>query len=234
MSAAGASIPFQQLINGPHVHGSLYRDPDCSQRELEAIWYKVWVYIGHESEIPQPGDFVRRQIGLQPVIMMRGRRRQRRRLLQSLPSPRQPACATASTATPTSFRCPYHGWTYANDRRAARADIRGRLRRQSPPRGFQPHAAAARRTPIAAWCSQASARPASRLTSTWAGSRSSSTCSWTSRRPARSTSTPARRSCAISGNWKLLPENSLEGDYHGPFIHRVAFELHSRQHRPRT
>ena len=27
----------------------------------------------------------------------------------------------------------------------------------------------------------------------------------------------------------MLPENSLEGDYHGPFIHRVAFDLHSRQ-----
>jgi len=31
------------------------------------------------------------------------------------------------------------------------------------------------------------------------------------------------------GNWKLLPENSLEGDYHGPFIHRFAFEMHSRR-----
>ena len=31
------------------------------------------------------------------------------------------------------------------------------------------------------------------------------------------------------GNWKFLPENSLEGDYHGPFIHRIAFELHGRR-----
>src|SRR5262249_20891155 len=30
------------------------------------------------------------------------------------------------------------------------------------------------------------------------------------------------------GNWKMLPENSLEGDYHGPFIHRIAFELYAR------
>ena len=26
------------------------------ERELEAIWHKVWVYVGHESEIPKPGD----------------------------------------------------------------------------------------------------------------------------------------------------------------------------------
>jgi hypothetical protein len=30
------------------------------------------------------------------------------------------------------------------------------------------------------------------------------------------------------GNWKFHPENSMEGDYHGPFIHRIAFELHAR------
>jgi phenylpropionate dioxygenase-like ring-hydroxylating dioxygenase large terminal subunit len=54
MSAAGASILFNELINGPHVRGRLYRDPDLFARELEAIWYKVWVYIGHESEIRNP------------------------------------------------------------------------------------------------------------------------------------------------------------------------------------
>ena len=32
-----------------------------------------------------------------------------------------------------------------------------------------------------------------------------------------------------NGNWKFLPENSLEGDYHGPFLHRIAFELHSKR-----
>jgi phenylpropionate dioxygenase-like ring-hydroxylating dioxygenase large terminal subunit len=32
-----------------------------------------------------------------------------------------------------------------------------------------------------------------------------------------------------AGNWKFLPENSLEGDYHGPFIHRIAFELHGKR-----
>src|SRR6202035_5978497 len=54
------------------INGRVYRDADLFQRELEQIWYKVWVYIGHESEVPEPGCFVRRQIGLQPVIMVRG------------------------------------------------------------------------------------------------------------------------------------------------------------------
>src|SRR5665213_4117505 len=54
------------------INGRVYRDAELFQRELEQIWYRVWVYVGHESEVPAPGDFVRRQIGLQPVIMVRG------------------------------------------------------------------------------------------------------------------------------------------------------------------
>ena len=144
MSAAGASIPFNELINGPHVQGRLYRDPDLFARELEAIWYKVWVYIGHESEIPQPGDFVRRQIGLQPVIMIRdddgrvgvlfNRCRHRGNLV-----------CQREHGNVDVIRCPYHGWTYERCRRADRADLRGRLRRESPPRGFALARRAARR-----------------------------------------------------------------------------------------
>ncbi len=31
------------------------------------------------------------------------------------------------------------------------------------------------------------------------------------------------------GNWKYMPENSMEGDYHAPFIHKVAFELTAKR-----
>ena len=64
-------IDVGNLIQGSRIHGSLYRDPEVFERELNEIWYKVWVYVGHESEIPNPGDFVRRMIGRQPVIVVR-------------------------------------------------------------------------------------------------------------------------------------------------------------------
>ena len=65
-------LNYTEMTKGSRIHGSLYCDPGVFERELDAIWYKVWVYIGHESEIPAPGDYVRRQVGLQPVIMIRG------------------------------------------------------------------------------------------------------------------------------------------------------------------
>ena len=72
MSAEPSIIDWDALIHNSRIRGQLYRDPAVFEAEFEAIWHKVWVYVGHESEIPGRGDYVRRQIGRQPVIMLRG------------------------------------------------------------------------------------------------------------------------------------------------------------------
>ena len=53
------------------MHGRVYYDRDLFRAELQKIWHRVWVYVGHESEVPARGDYVRRQIGTQPVLMVR-------------------------------------------------------------------------------------------------------------------------------------------------------------------
>ena len=72
MSAQPSIIDWDALIRGSRIHGRLYRDPEVFEREFVAIWHKVWVFLGHTSEVPKAGDYVRRQIGRQPVIMLRG------------------------------------------------------------------------------------------------------------------------------------------------------------------
>ena len=39
------------------VHASLYLDPEVFERELEQIFHKGWVYVAHESEVPEAGSF---------------------------------------------------------------------------------------------------------------------------------------------------------------------------------
>ena len=43
---------LDELIEPDRVHGSLYTDADLFQAELEKIWYRTWVFVGHESEVP--------------------------------------------------------------------------------------------------------------------------------------------------------------------------------------
>ena len=54
------------------VHRSAMTSPDFHRVEIERIFTKSWLYVGHESEIPQPGDFVRRPVAGRPVFMVRG------------------------------------------------------------------------------------------------------------------------------------------------------------------
>ena len=63
--------PWERLIRPDRVHGSLYTDPEIFEAELKQIWYRTWVYVGHESEVPNANDYVVKSIGPQSVIMTR-------------------------------------------------------------------------------------------------------------------------------------------------------------------
>jgi hypothetical protein len=62
-------------VQDDRIHASLYTDPRVFDDEMERIFARGWVFVGHDSEIPAPGDFVTRRIGAEPVIMVRGQDR---------------------------------------------------------------------------------------------------------------------------------------------------------------
>lgn len=112
-------VPRQQwanLIEPGRVHGSLYCDPDIFKIELEKIWYRTWIYVGHTSEIPNRNDFVTKSIGPMPVLMVRDREGEVRLLLNRCPH-RGNAVCVVEKGNRASFTCPYHSWTFANDGR---------------------------------------------------------------------------------------------------------------------
>lgn len=111
---AGTGRPdYARLIQPDRVHGSLYTDPQIFAEELERVWYRTWVYVGHESEVPQPGDYVRKNIGPQDLVMTRDRDGQVHLLLNRCAHRANLVCED-DRGNSNSFRCPYHGWTYRN------------------------------------------------------------------------------------------------------------------------
>jgi len=105
---------YAALIQPDRVHGSLYTDPRIFAEELARIWYRTWVFVGHESEVRQPGDYVRKSIGPQDVVMTRGRDGRVHVLLNRCPHRGNLVCEDERGHS-NSFRCPYHGWTFRND-----------------------------------------------------------------------------------------------------------------------
>jgi phenylpropionate dioxygenase-like ring-hydroxylating dioxygenase large terminal subunit len=101
------------LIQPDKVHGSLYTDRSIFTQELTQIWYTTWVFVGHESEVPQPNDYVRKRLGLQDVIMTRDAAGEVHLLLNRCAHRGNQVCDD-DKGNSSSFRCPYHGWTYRN------------------------------------------------------------------------------------------------------------------------
>ena len=116
MDASIKATRWDRLIEPERVHGSLYSDPEIFQEELEKIWYRTWVYVGHTSEVANPNDFVTKSIGPMPILMVRDRNGDVRLLMNRCPHRGNTVCVQEKGNCAT-FTCPYHCWTFANDGR---------------------------------------------------------------------------------------------------------------------
>jgi phenylpropionate dioxygenase-like ring-hydroxylating dioxygenase large terminal subunit len=114
MENARTTIDYEALVKDDRVHGSVYTDPAIFEEELDKIFSRGWVYVGHASEIPNPGDFRVTDIGRQSVIMVRDDEGQVR-LLMNRCAHRANAVCQVERGNAKIFRCAYHGWTYRNN-----------------------------------------------------------------------------------------------------------------------
>jgi phenylpropionate dioxygenase-like ring-hydroxylating dioxygenase large terminal subunit len=114
MGNARSTIDYSALVKDDRIHGHVYTDPDIFEDELDKIFSRGWVYVGHASEIPNPGDFRVTDIGHQSVIMVRDDEGQVR-LLMNRCAHRANAVCQVERDKAKMFRCAYHGWTYRNN-----------------------------------------------------------------------------------------------------------------------
>ncbi len=83
---------------------------------MRYLFATTWVYIGHESEIPAPNDFVTRTLGRRPVILSRGRDGAVQVVINRCTHRGAVVCRQAR-GNADRFTCGYHAWTFANDGR---------------------------------------------------------------------------------------------------------------------
>ncbi|MBP1154048.1 MULTISPECIES: aromatic ring-hydroxylating dioxygenase subunit alpha [unclassified Paenibacillus] len=102
---------MQQEFDKGYIPLQIFNDPELYAMELEKIFAKSWVFVGHESEIRKPGDFVTRYIGGDPFILSRGKNDEIKCLFNSCRHRGVKVCHSEK-GNASHFRCPYHGWTY--------------------------------------------------------------------------------------------------------------------------
>ncbi|HVX22311.1 MAG TPA: aromatic ring-hydroxylating dioxygenase subunit alpha [Acidimicrobiales bacterium] len=86
-------------------------DEAVYQLELDRIFRRAWLFLGHESEIPEPGNFIARSMGEDPVILTRDGEGEVHVLLNVCRHRGAKVCRVDQGST-RNFECPYHGWTY--------------------------------------------------------------------------------------------------------------------------
>ncbi len=104
-----------ELVQPDRVHRDVYTSPEVFQREMEQLWPRTWVFVGHDSQVPAEGDYFTTTIGLQPVMMVRQRDGSVRVMRNRCSHKGAKLVSDGAGNVGGFFRCPYHAWTYRLD-----------------------------------------------------------------------------------------------------------------------
>lgn len=104
-------IDYDHLVSEYHVHSRAFTDERVFDDEMERIFHRGWVYVGHEAEVPEVGDYKTLLVGRQPVIMCRDPQGEVCLLINRCRHRGAQVCQ-AESGNANTFRCAYHGWTY--------------------------------------------------------------------------------------------------------------------------
>ncbi len=223
-SIYGALYDYNELVQDDRVHRLLYTDPAIFQEEMTKIFGGVWVYLAHESQIPDNNDYVTTRLGLRPIIVTRDSNGKFRALFNRCTHRGTTVCRLGKGSAKI-FRCPYHGWTFLNT---------GKLSGVPWPDGYAcdfsdskfnlaqvPHVESYR-----GFIFGSLNKNALPLVD-YLGPITKPIDEWLDRHPGGKLILSEANRMKYKGNWKLAYDNSADG-YHVIFSHRSLLEMENR------
>src|ERR1700722_18718140 len=107
------------LVGDAQVHRDVYTNPEIFALEMERLFANTWVYVGHESHVPNAGDYFTTTIGSQPVLMIRHEDGVVHVLYNRCPHKGTRIASETCGNTGRFLRCPYHAWSFRSARAPA-------------------------------------------------------------------------------------------------------------------
>ena len=83
--------------------------------EMEHLFANTWIYVGHDSQVPNAGDYFGTTIGKQPVLMVRHTDGVVHVLYNRCPHKGTRITIDTCGNAGKFFRCPYHAWSFRTD-----------------------------------------------------------------------------------------------------------------------
>lgn len=106
-------LKLESLVQDHRVHRRIYIEPEIFALEVERIFERGWVFLGHDSEIANPGDYKAVRFGSQPALMTRDQDGGINVVMNRCMHRAATICQD-ERGNANFFRCWYHGWTYSN------------------------------------------------------------------------------------------------------------------------
>ncbi|MDX1400806.1 MAG: aromatic ring-hydroxylating dioxygenase subunit alpha [Kiloniellales bacterium] len=114
-SVSGKRGPFtDEATTSFTLPSRYYTDEEIHRRELRNIFQKSWCYVGHITDLEEPGSYFVDNIAGQPVLVIRGQD-ERIRAFFNVCQHRGHELLCGRGKVRAAITCPYHGWTYGLD-----------------------------------------------------------------------------------------------------------------------
>jgi len=99
---------------GDHrLHRSAFTDEALFELEMQHIFEGNWIYLAHESQIPNNNDYYTTYMGRQPVVIARNRQGELNAFINAC-SHRGAMLCRHKRGNKATYTCPFHGWTFNN------------------------------------------------------------------------------------------------------------------------
>ncbi|MFK7977485.1 MAG: SRPBCC family protein [Halioglobus sp.] len=103
-----------QEIRGHALDGHRYTSKAFADEEWENVWTKVWLLLGREDEIPEPGNWQQEEVGPESILMVR-QKDASIKAFYNVCQHRGQRLVSEEKGKVRRFVCPYHSWAWNTD-----------------------------------------------------------------------------------------------------------------------
>jgi phenylpropionate dioxygenase-like ring-hydroxylating dioxygenase large terminal subunit len=212
MSAFGPER-LAMLVQPDRVHRTVYADPAIFDLEMERIFGRAWLVLGHESQVKRDGDYFTTRMGREPVIVAKNG--DNVVVLINRCAHRGSMVCAEGRGNTDRFVCPYHGWSYDRAGTLQAVPFSAGYEKDKLPKGLK----TVPRVSLYRGFIFASLAPQGDDLQTFLGPARASFDDFVDRAPGGELEVAGGVfKHAYNGNWKLMIENHLDGA-HPAWVH---------------